>query len=231
MSPAQNHHIIQLPVTPDVTSPLDPRAIAQRWISDLEAVLVRNDFSRLADLFHQESWWRDMLALNWDLRTIQNLDRIVDFVRRHQSRAQLSSFRLQDQGKYQPHLDTPLKGHDHHLSWVVSMFFFETKVGRGAGIFRLTQDRQSGVWKAYTMYTSLQELKGFEEPLGPRRVYGTLDSMPGGSSQGTWYERRQRQLEFLDEEPTVLVVGAGRSILTCEGIRTASNFVCRPIRS
>lgn len=111
------------------------------------------------------------------------------------------------------------------------MFFFETKVGRGAGIFRLTQDRQSGVWKAYTMYTSLQELKGFEEPLGPRRVYGTLDSMPGGSSQGTWYERRQRQLEFLDEEPTVLVVGAGRSILTCEGIRTASNFVCRPIRS
>lgn len=209
MSLAQNHHIIQLPVTPQVTTPLDPRAIAQRWITDLEAVLSGNDFSRLTELFHQESWWRDMLALEWNLRTIQNLDRIEDFVRQNQPRAQLSAFRLQDDGKFQPSLDTPVEG---RLSWVVSMFFFETKVGRGTGMLRLTQDGPSGVWKAYAVYTSLQELKGFEEPLGPRRVYGTLDSMPGGSSKGTWAERRQRQREFLDEEPTVLVVGAGRSI-------------------
>ncbi|KAL2001313.1 hypothetical protein VTN02DRAFT_1913 [Thermoascus thermophilus] len=208
MSLAQNRHIIQLPVTPQVTTPLDPRAIAQRWITDLEAVLSGNDFSRLRELFHEESWWRDMLALEWNLRTIQNLDRIQDFVRRNQPRAQLSAFRLQDSGKFQPSLETPVEG---RLSWVVSMFFFETKVGRGTGMLRLTQDGPSGVWKAYAVYTSLQELKGFEEPLGPRRVYGTLDSMPGGSSKGTWAERRQRQKEFLDEEPTVLVVGAGQA--------------------
>jgi hypothetical protein len=91
------------------------------------------------------------------------------------------------------------------------MFFFETEFGRGAGFLRLTPDAE-GTWKAYVVYTSLQELKGFEEPLGPKRVYGTLDSMPGGPSKGNWFERRQRQVEFLDEEPQVLVIGAGELI-------------------
>ena len=205
MSLAQNNHVVQLPVTPKVTSPPSPREVAQQWITNLEAALSSNDVSRLGDHFHQESWWRDHLALEWDFRSVQNLDRIQDYVKRNQAQAQLSNFRLQDTGKYQPTLDTPLEG----LSWIASMFFFETKTGSGTGMLRLTQ-AEDGTWKAYAIYTSLQEIKGSEEPLGIRRAPGTKEAMPGGFSGGNWQERRQRKLEFRDEDPTVLIVGAGR---------------------
>lgn len=212
MSPVQYDHVIQLPTTPNVDdSTVDPRAIAQQWISSLETILSQNAISRLGDLFHEESWWRDMIALEWDFHTIHGLSRIQNFLTQNQPQARLSSFRLQDKGKYQPSLVQPAP--DIHLQWVASMFFFETRIGRGTGFLRLTPNAE-GKWKAYAVYTSLQELKGFDEPLGPKRVYGTLDSMPDGPSGGTWFERRQRQMEFLDEEPRVLLIGAGELICT-----------------
>lgn len=209
MSLAQKKHVIQLPVTTSDPRSIDPREIAQQWLTNLESKLASNNVSGLSELFHQESWWRDMVALDWDMRTIQNLNRIQDFVRRRQPHAQLSAFRLQHEGKFQPKLEKPLES----LSWISSMFFFETRVGRGAGVLRLTRN-DAGAWKAYSVYTSLQELKMFPEPLGGRRVEGTIESMPGGLSQGNWTERRQRQIQFTDEQPTTLIVGAGRFALT-----------------
>lgn len=222
-------HIINLPNTPPITddndnpSAINPPAIAQQWLSSLVSVLRTNDFARLQEeLFHPDSWWRDHLALQWDLRTIRGAEGIAAFLQEHQPTAQLSALKLQDEGRYRPSLHEPEKEAGLLLTWIVSMFFFETRVGRGVGVLRLTQENNSsnstGKWKAYAVYTSLQELKGFEEPLGPRRVYGTLNSMPGGSSKGTWLERRKRQVEFVDEEPQVLVVGAGRHTLTSQSV-------------
>lgn len=206
MSLAQNHYVIKLPVTPSRTRSIEPRAIAQQWIANLDVLLSKGDFSQLPELFHEESWWRDMLALDSDLRTIQNCKDIREYLRRHQPRAQLSAFRLQHEGKFQPSLEKPVEG----TSWISSMFFFETRVGRGTGVLRLTQN-DAGTWKAYSVYTSLQEFKDFEEPLGDKRPEGTIESMPGGLSQGNWQERRRRQFKFVDEEPTTLVVGAGQA--------------------
>ncbi|RAK97101.1 putative flavin-binding monooxygenase [Aspergillus ibericus CBS 121593] len=206
MSLAQNHYVIQLPKTPAPVGQLEPRAIAQRWITDLESLLSAGNFSQLPALFHEDSWWRDMLALVWDLRTIQGREKIQEFLAAHQPGAGISALRLQNEGKYQPNLESPAEG----LNWINSMFFFETRIGRGTGILHLTQN-DAGEWKAYSMYTTLQELKSFEEPLGARRADGTIESMPGGLSQGNWIERRQRLIEFKEEEPTALVVGAGQA--------------------
>ncbi|KAJ6075889.1 hypothetical protein N7499_007870 [Penicillium canescens] len=200
-----NPHIIQLPKTPPNT-PSDPRTIAQQWLSALSAQLSHPATLNIADLFHTESWWRDMLALDWDMRTVHKAPQIAEFLRQHQSKAQLCGFRLQDQGQFQPRLEQVVSG----LSWVSSMFFFESAVGTGTGMLRLTQGAD-GVWKAYAVYTSLQELKDAREPLGKFRAEGTTESMPGGLAGGTWIERRDRQREFLDEEPTTLVVGAGQA--------------------
>lgn len=201
-----NPHIIQLPSTPTVPPP-EARAIAQQWLTALEIQLARPDTLSLASLFHAESWWRDMLALDWDMRTAHSSTEVEDLLRKRQSQAQLHNFRLQDKGKFQPRWEQVVDG----LSWVSSMFFFETAYGTGSGMLRLTQDQSDGKWKAYAVYTSLQELKGFEEPLGHRRPAGTTESMPGGLAGGTWIERREREKEFLDSEPTVLVVGAGKA--------------------
>jgi heterodisulfide reductase subunit A-like polyferredoxin len=93
------------------------------------------------------------------------------------------------------------------------MFDFETRVGRGTGMVRLGQDG-GGEWKGYMMYTSLQELKGFEEENGARRPHGGSNSLVGGVVTGNWRERREKQREFVDGDPTVLVIGAGQAGLS-----------------
>lgn len=200
-----NPHIIQLPKTPTF-SPPSPQNIVQQWFNALQTQLARPEIFDAATLFHEESWWRDMLALDWDMRTAHGVQEIQDLLRGRQVQSQLSRFRLQETGNFQPKYEQVIEG----LSWVSSMFFFETAVGSGTGMVRLTQSGSGdGEWKAYAVYTSLQELKGAEEPLGTRRAEGTTESMPGGLAGGTWVERRERQKEFLDAEPTVLVIGAG----------------------
>ncbi|KAJ5904215.1 hypothetical protein N7504_006598 [Penicillium tannophilum] len=201
-----NPHIVQLPTTPPSSGGCDPRAIVQQWLNALQAQLSQPDSIVLKYLFHAESWWRDMLALDWDMRTLHTAAEIQDFLRKCQAQVQLSSFKLQDQGKWQPRVEQVVDG----LSWVSSMFFFETAVGKGSGMIRLTQGADE-CWRAYAVYTSLQEMTGAEEPIGKRRAAGTTESMPGGLASGTWIERRERQKEFLDSEPTVLVVGAGQA--------------------
>ncbi|KAL5049810.1 hypothetical protein BDW71DRAFT_175525 [Aspergillus fruticulosus] len=206
MSLAQNHYIIQLPQTPLLHRAPEPRSIAQQWITNFEVLLLTNDFTKLPQLFHEDSWWRDLLCLTWDFHTIQSLSGITAFVTKNQPRAQLFGFRLQHEGKCQPRLEHPTPG----LTWISTIFFFETATGRGSGVLRLTQDK-AGAWKAYAFYTSLQELKGMEEPVASRRAYGTTETMPGGLARGTWIERRKRQILFDEEEPAALIVGAGQA--------------------
>lgn len=199
-----NQHVIKLPSTPtDELS--DPRTVAEEWLANLESQLAHPEQLKIADLFHADSWWRDMLALDWDMRTVQTSTAIQEFLRQRQDSANLSNFRLQDAGKFQPRLEQVVEG----LAWISSMFFFDSAFGTGTGMLRLTQ-ADDGSWKAYTVYTSLQELYSAQEPLGKLRADGTTESMPGGIAGGTWIERRNRQKEFLDEEPTTLVVGAGK---------------------
>lgn len=91
-----------------------------------------------------------MLALDWDMRTAHGSSEIQDLLCGRQAHSQLSGFRLQDKGHFQPKHEQVVEG----LSWISSMVFFETAVGSGTGMVRLTQDgSDDGIWKAYSMYT------------------------------------------------------------------------------
>lgn len=202
-------HTIDLPKfgkavsLPEQTSP-NPKAVAAQWVSKLESVLASKDASRLASIFHPDCWWRDMLAFQWDLRTIHGLDKLTEYIGKHQEAAQIAKIRLHQKGQFAPSVAKPIEG----LEWIESMFDFETKTGRGSGMLRIVQGAD-GIWKGYMMYTVLKELKGAEENAGYRRPHGGNNSLLGGAIKGNWQERRQRQLEFLDEEPQILIVGAG----------------------
>ncbi|OQE23158.1 hypothetical protein PENSTE_c009G03595 [Penicillium steckii] len=208
MTAARYDHIIELPKTARVDSNVDSKHIAQEWLSSLEVIFRSGDFSHIKDIFNEDSWWRDIISLQWDFRTIHGRGDIERFLIENRAHEPIACFKLQEDGHFQPKLE--IVKEDTGFAWISSLFHFETRIGRGSGVLRLTQE-EPGQWKAFSVYTSLQELKGFEEPLGERRAYGTLDSMPGGVENGTWLERRQRQLDFLDHEPEVLVIGAGQS--------------------
>ncbi len=149
-----------------------------------------------------------MLAFSWDIRTIHGLDKVAAYFNENWTSHNLSNLKIRETGKFAPHTESPIEG----LQWLESMFDFETSFGFGSGMLRLVQG-SDGVWKGHMIYTALKELKGFEEGEGYRRPHGGLEKLPGGITKGNWLERRQRLAEFLDEEPAVLIIGAGELLI------------------
>ena len=82
-----------------------------------------------------------------------------------------------------------------------------TKVGNGQGVVRLIH--ADGQWKAYTLYTALMELTGFEEPRGPRRPTG--HEHRGDKGTKNWQEARVSDANFEASEPAVLIIGTAPS--------------------
>lgn len=62
-----------------------------------------------------------------------------------------------------------------------------------------------GHWKFFTVFTTLQELKGHEEHTYSRRPTGVAYGEQIGRMN--WQERREASIEFKDCEPSVLVRG------------------------
>ena len=223
---AERSHTVHLPkfgkaVTHVEREAPNPKHIAQQWIFKLEAVLASKDMSRLGSIMHQDCWWRDMLAFEWDFHTISGLDNVAKYVGQNIDHSTPHNLKLQQSGKYVPGYVKPIDG----LEWIESMFSFETQTGRGSGMLRIVQGAD-GVWKGYMMYTVLKELKGFEEKAGTRRGHGGNNSLLNGGIKGNWQERRQRQIEFLDEEPQVFIVGAGQAGLNLGARLQALGMSC-----
>ncbi|KAI4716423.1 putative flavin-containing monooxygenase YUCCA3 [Aureobasidium sp. EXF-10727] len=180
-----------------------PREIAQSWLDRFSTVLSSGDASHLSTVLHQDSWWRDHVALSWDLRTLHGLSAITSFLSPIISSVNLHPLCLaSDHEAYPPSVVNPLPD----LNWIQSIFTFETSTGRGRGFLRLAQ-AEDGDWRAHMLYTALDEIKGHEEITGARRSHGGQNSSLGGN----WFERRQKTYDFTDEEPTALIIGAGQA--------------------
>ena len=42
-----------------------------QWLSDFESALSSGDSAGAAALFHEESFWRDLVAFTWNLKTVE----------------------------------------------------------------------------------------------------------------------------------------------------------------
>ena len=81
---------------------------------------------------------------------------------------------------------------------------FETEVGRGKGHLRLKDGR------AWTLLTTLNELKGHEESTGPGRPMGAEHG--ANPERETWLEKQEREARELgyETQPEVVIVGGGQ---------------------
>ncbi|KAJ1636230.1 putative potassium transport flavoprotein [Pavlovales sp. CCMP2436] len=88
---------------------------------------------------------------------------------------------------------------------VEAWFDFQTLAARGRGHVRL----RAG--KAFTVLTSMTELKGYEEATGSTRPLGVEHSVARGGRQ-TWLEGRQTETAQLGytRQPFVVIVGGGQ---------------------
>src|SRR5215472_14333842 len=138
----------------------DVPVIAANWLAQFEAALAHsNKDGSLQTLFHPDSYWRDVLALSWNLQTVNGADAIVQELPALAGRAAPRNFRID------PERAAPRRVTRAGTNAVEAIFRFETSQGRGSGILRLIPDAgDRDRLKAWTLLTALDELKGFEEP-------------------------------------------------------------------
>ncbi len=191
----------------DVELNRDAKQIAGDWLSGLNAALQTNDARRLGALFRPDCDWRDIVALTWTIETVSDRDPVARRLLEAAAATGARDFAV-DPERHPPR-DVERAGEE----CIEAILKFETKVGRGAGILRLKRsDCRTGAALAWTLLTSLEELKGYEEetilenaeePAFERDFHGP-----------NWLDRRRRASTYEDREPDVLIVGGGHAGIT-----------------
>ena len=153
------------------------------WLAEFASALKRSDIDAATALFADDCYWRDLVAFTWNIVTLES----------RSAMAEMLETRLGD-----------VKPDSFVLSGRPGWFTFETAQGRGTGHVRLKDG------KAWTFFTALLELKGFEEKKGPSREHGTQHG--AFRDRVTWTDRRKADAKELgyDRQPYVLVIGGGQ---------------------
>ncbi|PPJ31603.1 FAD-dependent oxidoreductase [Nocardia nova] len=163
----------------------------ETWLRDFESALAARDIAAAAGMFAVDSFWRDLVAFTWNIKTVEGRDGVADMLRA----------RLGDTDPRGFHITEPAT---EDGGVITAWIGFETAVGRAVGHVRLTDE---GAW---TLLTSLRELKGLEENKGTRRLKGAEHG--ANRERVTWSEARERQERELGytTQPYVLVIGGGQ---------------------
>jgi Flavin-binding monooxygenase-like len=185
---------------------------ARNWLAQFERALAEPNDGLLNTLFHTDSHWRDVLALTWDIKTVDGSDAILRELKARVGRARPAGFRIA------PNRTAPRHVMRAGTNAIEAIFRFETADGRGSGVLRLTPDGNDGnTLKAWTLLSALDELKGLEEQDGRSRPQGKAYSRDFRGPN--WLDLRNAAAEYADREPAVLVVGGGQA-----GLSTAARL-------
>ena len=182
----------------------DISVAADSWLAQFEDALARADHVLLESLFHADSYWRDVLAVSWNIQTINGAAGILKELKARSPRMIPTGFAVD------PDRRAPRQVMRAGANAIEAIFKFETRVGRGSGIIRLIPDAADGNrMKAWTLLTELGALKGFEEQLGVDRPRGNAYSRDFRGPN--WLDLRNASAGYADRDPTVLVIGGGQS--------------------
>lgn len=168
---------------------VDALAVASFWIEAFAALVASEDVDGLvSETLYSDPWWRDLFALTWDIRTFRGHSEISRLLLDRLDATGFGDVKLLQAAYQQP---------QHDLAWVVVSFSFSTDVAFGRGDARLVYCADK-VWRAVTVFTNLEGLRGFPERIGPHR-----DFRP---DHGKWTSGSS-----FTETPDVLIIGGGQS--------------------
>ena len=168
-------------------------AAVTTWLSAFSEALAAGDPAAAAELFHQDCYWRDLVAFTWNIKTCEGRAAVAEMLRETLPGLQPGSWRITD-GEEAADAGGVIE------AWID----FETAVGRGHGHLRLRDGR------CWTLLTTLEELKGHEEPRGLSRPMGAEHG--ASRDRTTWLEKREHEASELGftEQPYVLIIGGGQ---------------------
>jgi len=161
-----------------------------RWIAQFSHAVEARDLQRIGGMFADRSYWRDILAFTWDLRTFEGKEQILHMLDRTLADVRPTNWSV---------VPASLAANSSE-GWIT----FDTALGLGAGYIRLT----GGL--CATLLTTLQELKGFEERTGARRSRGAEYGVSNDTRN--WLDQRRADSAAIGvtKQPFVIIVGGGQ---------------------
>ena len=168
-----------------------PTRQVSEWLSRFGAALDREDLAVAADMFEEDSYWRDLVSFTWNIKTLEGQESIKAMLQATLPDVQPSSWRI--------------AGGAASVNGVTEGWFtFETASSRGRGHIRL----RSG--KCWTLLTTMTELKGFEEARGTTRIAGTEHGV--FKNRQSWLERKAQEEAELGykTQPYCVIIGGGQ---------------------
>src|SRR5215468_1068959 len=113
-----------------------PATEVDNWLAAFEEALTAGDSAAASELFLDTSFWRDLVAFTWNIKTVEGPEEIQAMLESRLSDVKPRGFHTTEE---------PTETDGVIDAWIE----FETGVGRGAGHLRL----QGG--KAFTLLTTL----------------------------------------------------------------------------
>src|SRR6218665_2109423 len=129
---------------------LSPTQQVSHWLTAFEQALAKGDVAQAAAMFDADSYWRDLVAFTWNIKTCEGQAAIADMLGPVLAAVHPPNWRLEGEASQANALTEAL-------------FPFETATARGLGQLRLNGD------KCWTRLTSMDERKDFPERKGPVR--------------------------------------------------------------
>ena len=175
--------------TPSTTT--TPTSIVTEWLEALDAALASRDVAAAAALFADDCYWRDFVAFTWNLKTFEGREQIGQMLTDRLDHVAPTGWALAEDATGDA---------ENTEAWIN----FETGAANGYGHLRLKDG------KCWTLLTTMQELKGFEEKKGRKRDRGVDHEITRGRK--SWLERKEESEARLgyDEQPNTLIIGGGQ---------------------
>ena len=175
--------------------------IAETWLAKFSEALEQRNYARAAAMMHTGGYWRDLLTFGWEFKALHGPDKVQSWLSETFDTQVGREFRLEGQ---------PTVGAIGEHSTALEFFFlFETSIAHGRGFVRLVAEAPSVELKAFTLLTTMYELKNF--PQAATRNRPREDLRVASCQPENWADRRSAARQYCDHDPEVVIIGGGQS--------------------
>jgi hypothetical protein len=187
-----------------LSTPEDVQKIAAAWIERFSTKLASGSVDDIMSLLiSDQPIWRDFLVLSWTFTTQTGVEGVRGFLKENITKDYFVKFEPSD-------MAAKVMQVNDEVAWINAFASFETSKGRGTAVAHLVPVREHGenelCWKAQGILTDLDELKGHEPLLGPRRKQEP--------TLGGWEDSLEQAQQFKDDDPTVVIIGGSQNGLS-----------------
>ena len=170
--------------------------LAYKWAQKFNLAIQQGNVDDLGLLFKDECHWRDLLALTWRIETFSGQQSVKENILTAAKSQGMKNFQI-DERRSRPKL-VERAGQE----CIEAFGYFETNVGKGVSVFRLSRDGQL----AWTFMSALEELFDSKPD-----VADDIPDVGTDLAAPNWLDLRRVTQEFSDRDPEVLIVGGGHA--------------------